>query len=47
MSLPADLDPRRLVIVGNKLYYPCAACGKLVRINGFLGGLHFCVEQRS
>lgn len=30
-------------VVAGKLYCRCADCGKIGRVDGWLGGLHFCV----
>jgi hypothetical protein len=38
-----------MIIAGNGIYETCGDCGKLVKINKWCGGLHFCIskEQRA
>lgn len=35
------------IIAGNRIYDTCAMCGKMVQINKWLGGLHFCLSPKE
>lgn len=36
--------PDGYAVIGNKIYAQCADCEKIIRINGFFGGVHLCLE---
>jgi hypothetical protein len=42
---PASIKPGQIFVVGNKVMGMCKDCGKIVRLDGWFGGLHICVEK--
>lgn len=32
-----------MIVAGNHIYERCPYCVKMVRVSGFLGGLHMCL----
>lgn len=34
-----------LYLKNGKQYGLCAGCGKIVRLNGFFGGMHLCSQE--
>lgn len=43
-----EIQKEGLIIAGNKIYFFCKICQKLVQINKFLfGSLHICLSEKD